>query len=92
MSNDSDLTTQSGSSIPPDDFRRNLVLTRSNDGNLPHIGLVGDTYTILLTGKETARRANSRHSGTHAKLSRFIRSGANHRAIAAPGDNDGLAP
>src|SRR6266404_6366926 len=56
MSNGSDLTIQSGSSIPPDDSRRNLVLTRSNDGNLPHIGLVGDTYTILLTGKDTAGR------------------------------------
>jgi quercetin dioxygenase-like cupin family protein len=56
MSNGSDLTTQSRSSIPPDDSRRNLVLTRSNDGNLPHIGLVGDTYTILLTGKDTAGR------------------------------------
>src|SRR6266568_4973324 len=56
MSNGSDLTTQSRSSIPPDDSRRNLVLTRSNDGNLPHIGLVGDTYTILLTGKDTGGR------------------------------------
>ena len=56
MSNGSDLTTQSRSSIPPDDSRRNLVLTRSNDGNLPHIGLVGDTYTIRLTGKDTAGR------------------------------------
>jgi len=56
MSNGSDLTIQSGSSIPPDDSRRNLVLTRSNDGNLPHIGLVGDTYTILLTGNDTAGR------------------------------------
>jgi quercetin dioxygenase-like cupin family protein len=56
MSNGSDLVTQSGSSIPPDDSSRNLVRTRSNAGNLPHIGLVGDTYTILLTGKDTAGR------------------------------------
>jgi quercetin dioxygenase-like cupin family protein len=56
MSSSSDRTTQAGSSIPPDDSRRNLVLTRSNDQNLPHIGLVGDTYTILLTGKDTAGR------------------------------------
>lgn len=41
--------------IPPDDLQRNLVVARPNDDqNLPHIGLVGDTYTILLTGKDTA--------------------------------------
>ena len=43
-------------SIPPDDPRRNLILTRSDDPNLPHIGLVGDTYTTLLSGKDTAGR------------------------------------
>src|ERR1700682_6302888 len=43
--------------IPPDDLQRNLTLARPNeDENLPHIGLVGDTYTILLTGKDTAGR------------------------------------
>jgi quercetin dioxygenase-like cupin family protein len=43
--------------IPPDDLRRNLTLARPNeDNNLPHIGLVGDTYTILLSGKDTAGR------------------------------------
>jgi quercetin dioxygenase-like cupin family protein len=43
------------SSIPPDDFHRNLVAS-SDDSTQPHIGLVGDTYTILLTGKDTAGR------------------------------------
>src|ERR1700694_327893 len=52
----SDSRTKSGSSIPPDDLRRSLVAARSNDQNLPHIGLVGDTYTVLLTGKDTAGR------------------------------------
>jgi quercetin dioxygenase-like cupin family protein len=34
---------------------RNLALARRNEGqNLPHIGLAGDTYTILLTGDDTA--------------------------------------
>ena len=43
--------------IPPDDLRRNLTLARpDDDGQLPHIGLAGDTYTILLTGKDTAGR------------------------------------
>jgi quercetin dioxygenase-like cupin family protein len=40
--------------LPPDDERRNLVIARPNeDKSLRHIGLVGDTYTILVTGKET---------------------------------------
>jgi quercetin dioxygenase-like cupin family protein len=43
--------------IPPDDLQRNLTLARPNDDeNLPHIGLVGDTYTILVSGKDTAGR------------------------------------
>jgi len=48
---------QSASTLPPDDPQRNLTIARPNeDPNLPHIGLVGDTYTILLTGKDTAGR------------------------------------
>jgi quercetin dioxygenase-like cupin family protein len=42
--------------IPPDDLTRTLAHALSNDPNLPHIGLVGDTYTILLSGKDTAGR------------------------------------
>src|SRR5712672_4096951 len=45
------------STVPPDDLQRNLALARPNeDQNLPHIGLAGDTYTILLTGEDTAGR------------------------------------
>src|SRR5580698_1283806 len=45
------------STIPPDDLQRSLALARPNeDQKLPHIGLAGDTYTILLTGKDTAGR------------------------------------
>lgn len=43
--------------IPPDDLQRALTLAQPNgDQSLPHIGMVGDTYTILLSGKETAGR------------------------------------
>jgi quercetin dioxygenase-like cupin family protein len=43
--------------IPPDDLRRQLAVARPDlDGTLPHLGVVGDTYTILLTGTDTAGR------------------------------------
>lgn len=43
--------------IPPDDLHRTLALARPDvDQNLPHLGVVGDTYTLLLTGKDTAGR------------------------------------
>ena len=43
--------------IPPDDLTRTLTLARPNtDQNLPHIGLVGDTYTITVSGADTAGR------------------------------------
>ena len=47
----------STSQIPADDLKRNLTLAQpEKNENLPHIGLVGDTYTVLLTGAETADR------------------------------------
>ncbi len=49
--------TNETQTIPPDDVQRKLALARPNeDQKLPHIGLAGDTYTILLTGKDTAGR------------------------------------
>jgi len=40
------------STIPADDLRRKLVLVRpETDDTLLHLGVVGDTYTIVLTGK-----------------------------------------
>ena len=47
---------QPTSLIPPDDLKRNLTLAQpEKNESLPHIGLVGDTYTTLLTG--ATRRA-----------------------------------
>jgi quercetin dioxygenase-like cupin family protein len=40
--------------IPADDPQRKLAVSRTEDGR--HVGIVGDTYTILITGKETAGR------------------------------------
>ncbi len=40
--------------VPPDDLSRRLTVARPDeDQDLPHIGLVGDTYTILVTGRDT---------------------------------------
>ncbi len=39
-------------SIPADDLTRALAHTVSESA--PHVGIVGDTYTILLTGADTA--------------------------------------
>ncbi len=45
------------SPLPPDDLRRNAKVVRPNiDSALPHIGLVGNTYTLLLTGADTGGR------------------------------------
>jgi quercetin dioxygenase-like cupin family protein len=40
--------------IPPDNPELSLTLAQSDE--LPHIGLVGDTYTITMTGEQTAGR------------------------------------
>jgi quercetin dioxygenase-like cupin family protein len=42
--------------IPTDNLQRNLALSESDAPKQLHIGLVGDTYTILLTGRDTAGR------------------------------------
>ena len=54
--NDSQATSQHPQ-IPPDDTRRHLAVARPDAGHaLPHLGIAGDTYTILLTGADTAGR------------------------------------
>jgi quercetin dioxygenase-like cupin family protein len=42
------------SNVPADDLKRNLTAAQADSGI--HIGVVGDTYTILLTGEDTAGR------------------------------------
>lgn len=52
------MSEESYPPIPADDPGRHLVVS-TPDGDqaaLPHIGLVGDTYTILLAGSDTAGR------------------------------------
>jgi quercetin dioxygenase-like cupin family protein len=56
MGEGSEFLDKAGVGIPADDLTRSLVVVKANDAQLPHIGLVGDTYTILLSGKDTAGR------------------------------------
>ncbi len=55
--NEHSITRQPPTPIPADDPQRNLKVARPDtDGSLPHIGLVGDTYTVLLSGDDTDGR------------------------------------
>jgi quercetin dioxygenase-like cupin family protein len=55
--NEHSVTSQPLSPIPSDNLKRNLKVARpESDQSLPHIGLVGDTYTIILSGDDTNGR------------------------------------
>jgi len=42
--------------LPADDLRRPLNIANADDPDRPHLGVAGDTYTVLLSGKDTAGR------------------------------------
>jgi quercetin dioxygenase-like cupin family protein len=48
--------TPAANALPPDDRNRKLSIATPDDPNASHIGIVGDTYTILLSGKDTGGR------------------------------------
>jgi quercetin dioxygenase-like cupin family protein len=54
MNGSSAISAPPVSTIPSDDLKR--ILTVARPDNPPHIGLVGDTYTITVTGEDTAGR------------------------------------
>ena len=55
--NEQSITHQPMALLPPDDPQRiSKVVNPNADPNLPHIGLVGDTYTILLSANDTNGR------------------------------------
>jgi quercetin dioxygenase-like cupin family protein len=57
MPPESNQSEHPGELIPADDLNRPLTIASpDSDGKLPHIGVVGDTYTILLSGNDTAGR------------------------------------
>lgn len=50
-----DATPRNGET-PPDDPTREVAVARPDDPALPHLAVVGDTYTVLLSGEQTAGR------------------------------------
>jgi len=54
MSDTTDAPARPGPELPPDDLRRALTVVDPDDPALPHIAMVGDTYTILVSGADTA--------------------------------------
>jgi quercetin dioxygenase-like cupin family protein len=48
--------TSKYAAIPADDRMRALAMTKVDDAKAAHIGLVGDTYTITVAGKDTGDR------------------------------------
>ncbi len=57
MPDPSPATPVSPGAIPADDPRRVLTVARPDtDQSLPHLGVVGDTYTVLISGQDTAGR------------------------------------
>jgi mannose-6-phosphate isomerase-like protein (cupin superfamily) len=54
MASEAKPLKETAGALPADDPQRKLAATRTEDGR--HIGVVGDTYTILVTGKDTAGR------------------------------------
>jgi quercetin dioxygenase-like cupin family protein len=51
------ITSQPAAPIPADSLERPLKVARPNtDKSLPHISIVGDTYTVLLSGDDTNGR------------------------------------
>ena len=57
MSRSLEIVGKPAGDIPPDDTHRKLTLAQPDkNDSLTHIGLVGDTYTILISGDDTNGR------------------------------------
>jgi quercetin dioxygenase-like cupin family protein len=54
MTDQSAVSARAGSRIPADDLRRIPTVAHADSQKVTHVGVVGDTYTILLTGDDTA--------------------------------------
>lgn len=56
MNSSSKATAKAAAALPPDDLGRALAVARSDDPDLPHLAVVGDTYTSLVRGKDAGGR------------------------------------
>ena len=56
MANSADKNSSSGSSIPDDDLSRTLTFADPDGAGMRHISVAGGTYTILVSGAQTAGR------------------------------------
>jgi quercetin dioxygenase-like cupin family protein len=56
MTNSTKPPSQPEAGIPPDDPRRELTVANPDSPKLRHVSIAGDTYTILVSGVETAGR------------------------------------
>jgi quercetin dioxygenase-like cupin family protein len=55
--NANSISSQPISPIPADNLKRKLAFVRpEEEQSLPHLGIVGDTYTVLLSGDDTDGR------------------------------------
>jgi len=50
------VSNQTTIGIPPDDASRKLAVANPDDPKLKHISIAGGTYTILVSGEQTAGR------------------------------------
>jgi quercetin dioxygenase-like cupin family protein len=56
LTNSSISPSQSEVPIPKDDLQRQLTVANSDNPKMRHVSVAGDTYTILVSGAETAGR------------------------------------
>ena len=57
MTDSTGIYSRPDTGLPPDDLQRVLlVAVPDTDQNLQHLGIVGDTYTTLITGDDTNGR------------------------------------
>ncbi len=57
MADSTGIDSRPDTGIPPDDLQRMLVVAKPDtDQSLLHLGIAGDTYTVLITGDDTNGR------------------------------------
>jgi len=78
MPNESKIPNQPAPAIPHDNLQPNLAVAQPDSDQQLDIGVAGDTYTILPTGKDTA---GCRCLRSHDARQRALPHGAGHRTV-----------